>query len=110
MGHITQHGDIGEAHFHAAIDLGRSVAPWRYDGVFTLRRIHSAWKVEWSPSVINPALKPGYRLAVVTTTPRRAPLLDQAAARWPSGPGCSSPGHAQRPEEPGTGPRPRSPR
>jgi cell division protein FtsI/penicillin-binding protein 2 len=78
MGHITQHGDVGEAHFHAAIDLGRSVAPWRYEGVFTLRRIHSTWKVMWSPSVINPALKPGYRLAVVTTTPRRAPLLDAA--------------------------------
>ena len=78
MGHITQHGDVGEAHFHAAIDLGRSGAPWRYDGVFTLHRIHSTWKVVWSPSVINPALKPGYRLAVVTTTPRRAPLLDAA--------------------------------
>jgi cell division protein FtsI/penicillin-binding protein 2 len=78
MGHITQHGDVGEAHFHAAIDLGRSVAPWRYEGEFTLRRIHSTWKVLWSPSVINPALKPGYRLAVVTTTPRRAPLLDAA--------------------------------
>jgi cell division protein FtsI/penicillin-binding protein 2 len=78
MGHITQHGDVGEAHFHASVDLGRSVAPWRYDGVFTLRRIHSTWKVVWNPSVINPALKPGYRLAVVTTTPRRAPLLDAA--------------------------------
>jgi cell division protein FtsI/penicillin-binding protein 2 len=78
MGHITQHGDTGVAHFHASIDLGRSVAPWRYDGVFTLRRIHSTWKVEWGPSVIHPALKPGFRLAVVTTTPRRAPLLDAA--------------------------------
>jgi cell division protein FtsI/penicillin-binding protein 2 len=77
MGHITQHGDTGEAHFHASIDLGRSgAAPWRYEGVFQLRRIHSTWKVEWAPSVINPALKPGYRLAVFTTTPRRAPLLD----------------------------------
>ena len=49
--------------------------------------------------MINPALRPGYRLAVVTTTPRRAPLLD-SACRWPSGPGVRRRGHAQRPEEP----------
>ena len=78
MGRITQHGDTGEAHFLASIDLGRSGAPWNYVGGFALRRIHSTWKIIWQPSVINPALKPGYRLAVVTTTPRRAPLLDDA--------------------------------
>jgi cell division protein FtsI/penicillin-binding protein 2 len=78
MGRITQHGDSGEANFLASIDLGRSGAPWNYTGGFALRRIHSAWKIIWAPSVINPALKPGYRLAVVTTTPRRAPLLDDA--------------------------------
>jgi cell division protein FtsI/penicillin-binding protein 2 len=76
MGRITQHGDTGEAHFFASIDLGRSGAPWRYQGHFSLRRIDSAWKVIWNPSVINPALRPGYRLAVVTTIPRRAPLLN----------------------------------
>ena len=78
MGRITQHGDSGEAHFYASIDLGRSGAPWNYMGEFALRRIHSTWKVIWAPSVINPALRPGYRLAVITTTPRRAPLLDDA--------------------------------
>jgi hypothetical protein len=78
MGTITQHGNAGQAHFYASIDLGRSGAPWQYEGSFALSRINSAWKVRWRPSVINPGLRPGYRLAVVTTMPQRAALLDAA--------------------------------
>ena len=78
MGTITQHGDAGQAHFYASIDLGRSGAPWQYEGSFALSRINSTWKVRWRPSVINPGLRPGYRLAVVTTMPPRAALLDAA--------------------------------
>ena len=78
MGRITQHGHTGEAQFMASIDLGRSGAPWQYTGQFALRMIGSTWKVVWSPSVIYRGLHPGYRLAVVTTMPRRAALLDAA--------------------------------
>ena len=76
MSRITQHGDTGEASFNASIDLGRSGAPWQYQGQFALHRTGSTWKVIWHPSVINPGLRPGYRLAVVTTMPKRAALLD----------------------------------
>jgi cell division protein FtsI/penicillin-binding protein 2 len=76
MGRIIQHGDTGEAQFNASIDLGRSGAPWLYQGQFALHRIGSDWKVVWHPSVINPGLRPGLRLAVVTTMPKRAALLD----------------------------------
>ncbi len=78
MNRITQHGDSGQAQFGASIDLGRSGAPWQYQGHFALRMIGSTWKVVWSPSVIYPGLRSGYRLAVVTTMPRRAALLDAA--------------------------------
>jgi cell division protein FtsI/penicillin-binding protein 2 len=78
MHRISQHGGNGQAQFNASIDLGRSGAPWQYRGHFALRMVNSAWKVVWSPSVIYPGLRTGYRLAVVTTMPRRAALLDAA--------------------------------
>jgi cell division protein FtsI/penicillin-binding protein 2 len=76
MGRITQHGDNGAAQFNASIDLGRSGAPWEYQGRLVLRMVDSTWKIVWSPSVIYPGLRPGFRLAVVTKMPRRAGLLD----------------------------------
>jgi cell division protein FtsI/penicillin-binding protein 2 len=76
MGPISVHGDSAVAHFDASIDLGRGGRPWKYTGSFTLRRGGSGWLVEWSPSVIVPGLGAGDRLAVLTTVPQRAPLLD----------------------------------
>jgi hypothetical protein len=73
---ITQHGGNGAAQFNASIDLGRSGAPWEYQGRLVLRMVDSTWKIVWSPSVIYPGLRPGFRLAVVTKMPRRAALLD----------------------------------
>ena len=76
MGSIRVHGDTAMAYFNAEIDLGRGGRPWSYQGHFTLRRHGSGWLVAWSPSVIVPGLGPGDRLAVLTTVPGRAPLLD----------------------------------
>lgn len=76
MGHIDQHPDTAEAFFHASVDLGQDGAPWNYEGQFALRRSGSSWRIVWSPSVINPGLRPGLRLAVVTSMPQRAQLLD----------------------------------
>lgn len=73
---ITVHGDTAQAYFGASVNLGRGGLPWQYLGHFLLRRVGSAWRVVWSPSVIAPGLGPGDRLAVVTTVPPRAPLLD----------------------------------
>jgi cell division protein FtsI/penicillin-binding protein 2 len=78
MGQITQRGGSAVAHFGASVDLGDDGAPWDYQGVLRLRKTGAGWKVLWSPSVINPSLRPGLRLAVVSTMPPRAQLLDSA--------------------------------
>lgn len=76
MAAITQHGDMADATFNASVDLGHNGAPWDYQGGFALRRAGSGWKVVWSPADIVPGLRPGLRLAVVSTMPSRAQLLD----------------------------------
>ena len=76
MGPITQAGGTATARFTASVDLGQDGAPWMYTGIFTLRRAGSSWKIVWSPSVINPGLRPGLHLAVISTTRPRMPILD----------------------------------
>ncbi|HUY44598.1 MAG TPA: penicillin-binding transpeptidase domain-containing protein [Streptosporangiaceae bacterium] len=76
MGAITQHSGTAQAHFYASVDLGQDGAPWTYQGRFTLRKTSAGWRVVWSPAVINPGLRQGLRMAVVSRMPARAPLLD----------------------------------
>ena len=76
IGAITQAGGTATAHFTASVDLGQDGAPWMYTGNFTLRRVGPSWKIVWSPSVINPGLRRGLRLAVISTTRPRMPILD----------------------------------
>jgi cell division protein FtsI/penicillin-binding protein 2 len=78
MGPISVHGNTARASFNASIDLGRGGPPWTYQGRFTLRRHGGGWLVAWSPAVIVPGLGSGDRLAVRTTVPGRAPLLDSS--------------------------------
>jgi len=80
MGPISQHRNTAEAGFRASVDLGQDGPPWNYNGRFRLRLTGAGWKVVWSPSVINPGLRNGMRLAVVSSTPRRALLEDAAGA------------------------------
>jgi cell division protein FtsI/penicillin-binding protein 2 len=78
LGPISQHGDAARAQFDATVNLGPRGAAWNYHGSFTLRKLASGWKVIWSPAVLVPGLRAGLRLAVLTTMPPRAPLLDAA--------------------------------
>jgi cell division protein FtsI/penicillin-binding protein 2 len=80
MGNISQQANTATAQFGASVNLGRGGAPWNYRGSFHLRRVSSGWKVVWSPAVIVPGLRPGLRLAVVSTVPERAQLLDAEGA------------------------------
>jgi len=80
MGPITQHSGTAEVHFFASVDLGQDGAPWSYEGRFTMRKTPAGWRVLWSPSVINPGLRQGVRMAVVTRMPLRAPVLDAEGA------------------------------
>ena len=76
MKSVVQHGSTAEASFMATVDLAQQGRVWTYQGHFGLRRVGGNWKVVWAPSVINPNLGPGERLAVVTTFPDRAAVLD----------------------------------
>jgi cell division protein FtsI/penicillin-binding protein 2 len=76
MDSVTQHGGTAEAAFTVSVDLAETGRVWTYQGQFGLRRVGDNWKVEWAPSVVNPHLGQGERLAVVTRFPRRAPVLD----------------------------------
>jgi cell division protein FtsI/penicillin-binding protein 2 len=76
MGAISAHGASAEAFFYASVNLGRDGLPFQYRGHFTLHRFGAGWRVVWAPSVIAPGLGPGDRLAVLTTVPPRAELLD----------------------------------
>jgi cell division protein FtsI/penicillin-binding protein 2 len=80
MGDITQQANTATAQFDASVNLGRGGPPWNYRGSLHLRRVGSSWKVVWSPAVIAPGLGPGLRLAVVSTMPERAQLLDAEGA------------------------------
>jgi cell division protein FtsI/penicillin-binding protein 2 len=76
MGPISVHGSQAKAFFDASIDLGRGGLSWHYTGSFQLRRTAAGWQVVWSPSVVVPGLGTRDRLAVLTTMPRRAVLLN----------------------------------
>jgi cell division protein FtsI/penicillin-binding protein 2 len=76
MKSVVQHGSTANATFTATVDLAQQGRVWTYQGHLSLRRVGGAWKVVWAPSVINPNLGPGERLAVVTTFPDRAAVLD----------------------------------
>ena len=78
MGRIDQHGSTAVAHFSASVNLGEGGHQWTYSGQFALRRLGSDWKVQWAPSVINPSLGAGERLAVLTAVPPRASVQDSA--------------------------------
>ena len=76
MKSVVQHGGTAKASFAATVDLAQQGRVWTYQGHFALRRVGGDWKVVWAPSVINPNLGPGERLAVMTTFPDRAAVLD----------------------------------
>ena len=76
LGPVVVSGDQAYASFGASIDLGRGGLSWQYQGHFAVRRTAAGWRVVWSPAVIVPGLGPGDRLAVLTTVPSRALLLD----------------------------------
>jgi cell division protein FtsI/penicillin-binding protein 2 len=76
MKSVVQHGGIADASFMAKVTLAQQGRVWTYQGHFRMRRVGDDWKVVWAPSVINPNLGPGERLAVVTRFPPRAAVLD----------------------------------
>jgi cell division protein FtsI/penicillin-binding protein 2 len=74
----TQHGDTAQASFKATMNLAIGGHQWTYTGRFGLTTKSGRWMINWSPSVINPSLGTGDRLAVVTTFPQRAQIEDSS--------------------------------
>jgi cell division protein FtsI/penicillin-binding protein 2 len=73
---VSQHGDTAVATYQATVDLAQAGQVWSYTGKFGLTSKNGQWTVDWAPSVINPHLGPGERLAVVSTYAPRAGVLD----------------------------------
>jgi cell division protein FtsI/penicillin-binding protein 2 len=78
MGRVTQHGATAVASFKATVDLAQGGHQWTYTGRFRLTAKSGQWLVDWAPSVINPSLGPGDRLAVLTAFAPRAQVEDSA--------------------------------
>ena len=76
MGKVTQHGDTAIAAYRATVDLAQAGQQWVYTGQFKLVTKDGHWLVDWAPSVVNPRLGAGDRLAVVTAFPQRAQIED----------------------------------
>jgi cell division protein FtsI/penicillin-binding protein 2 len=75
---VSQSGQNADAAFKATVDLGQGGRQWVYTGRFQVVSTGGHWRVHWAPSVINPALGSGDRLAVVTTFAPRAQILDSS--------------------------------
>lgn len=78
MGHIRQDGTSATARFRASVDLGSGGLRWGYWGSFGMRQTTAGWRVLWNTSVIVPGLRPGDRLAVLTSMPSRAQVQNSA--------------------------------
>jgi cell division protein FtsI/penicillin-binding protein 2 len=76
MQSITQHGNTAVATYQASVDLGEAGHQWTYTGRLGLTMKGGQWLVDWAPSVINPGLGPGDRLAVLTTFAPRGQIED----------------------------------
>jgi cell division protein FtsI/penicillin-binding protein 2 len=77
---VAQHGKSAEAAFKATVDLAQGGRQWAYTGRFQVVSAGGRWRVHWAPSVIDPDLGPGDRLAVMTTFAPRAPVLDSSGS------------------------------
>ena len=76
MTSVTQHGSTAVAGYKATVDLAQAGQQWSYTGQFGLTVKNGQWVVDWAPAVINPSLRAGDRLAVVTTYAPRAGVTD----------------------------------
>lgn len=78
MDSVKRHGNTAVATFTAVVDLAGGSHQWKYQGHFGLASVNGHWLINWAPSVIEPHLQPGDRLAVMTKFPPRAQVTDVA--------------------------------
>jgi transpeptidase family protein/MecA-like transpeptidase family protein/penicillin-binding protein len=78
MDSVKRHKNTAVATFTAVVDLAGGSHQWKYQGHFGLVSVNGRWLINWAPSVIEPHLRPGDRLAVTTRFPPRAQVTDVA--------------------------------
>ena len=76
MKSVSQHGSTATAEYQATVDLAQPGEQWTYTGQLQLTSVGGQWRIDWAPDAINPGLAAGDRLAVVTSFPQRAQVMD----------------------------------
>ncbi|MEU7861545.1 penicillin-binding transpeptidase domain-containing protein [Nonomuraea sp. NPDC049141] len=76
----------GAITFHAGLTGPRN---WKYDGKLKLLERGGSWKVAWTPATINPSLKQGRSLRLITEKAATPPVLaaDGSRVDTPDAPG-----------------------
>lgn len=76
--------DRAVADYTATLTL-RDLGEWRYRGTLELAVADRHWKVAWTPQAVHPALDGTTRLALKTTWPERAAIVDRNGERVDDG-------------------------
>jgi cell division protein FtsI/penicillin-binding protein 2 len=79
LGPVTHKGSSATAEVASRYVLP-GVGPWGVNTTINLTERSGHWLVEWSPSVIDPALQAGSRLVFMPTWAPRAPILGLGGA------------------------------
>lgn len=75
-GDVTVDGDTASARLEVTWRLAGE-ARWRYATPVELARQDGTWAVRWSPALVHPKLRQGYRLEAERRQPERASILDR---------------------------------
>jgi hypothetical protein len=73
LGKVKTTGDKATAEIDWATDLGGQ--SWKHTGSATLVKKGGAWKVQWTPSILEKSLRPGVQLTVTRIRAQRGNIL-----------------------------------
>ena len=80
LGVVTSKGSTATAAVASRYVLPAGIGAWTVHTSLGLTKRSGRWLVEWSPAVVDPALRPGSRLALTVTWAPRAPILGHGGA------------------------------
>ncbi|MCW2847378.1 MAG: penicillin-binding protein [Marmoricola sp.] len=72
-GKATSDGDTASGRLRWRWKVGPKT--WSYETTVKLTQGHDGWLVRWSPTLVEPSLKPGEKLDETTTSPERGSIL-----------------------------------
>ncbi|MFC0864531.1 penicillin-binding transpeptidase domain-containing protein [Sphaerimonospora cavernae] len=83
--HVSDPADDRSTASYTATASLKNVGEWTYKGKLQLVVKDRHWKVDWSPAAVHPALTGAEHLAIKTTWPARAAIMDAGGARIDDG-------------------------